>query len=174
MKHGFGWGDDVEGHRHGETFPKVTEVQLRSGKLPLNVCIILKSRTQLGHRLDSGLTAAERWGELLTSIFWKELVIMAMSMLSRTMTMTRVKMPYRILPTNSANTNSGMSTYSWLTTPNMVQNKKRKVSLNLRQQGEHIFYRLRFSETVFTPISHTICHNIQLSSLDSESITAAE
>jgi len=47
--------------------------------------------------------------------------------------MTRVKIPYRILPTNSANTNCGMSTYSWLATPNMVQNKKWKVSLNLQQ-----------------------------------------
>lgn len=47
--------------------------------------------------------------------------------------MTRVKIPYKILPTNSANTNCGMSTKSWLATPNMVQNKKLKVSLNLEK-----------------------------------------
>lgn len=50
MKDGFGRGDDVEGHRDGETFPEVTEVQLRSGKLPLNVCIILRSKTN-GERI---------------------------------------------------------------------------------------------------------------------------
>lgn len=47
MKDSFGGGDDVEGHRDGETFPEVTEVQLRSGKLPLNVCIVLKSKTNV-------------------------------------------------------------------------------------------------------------------------------
>ena len=36
-------GDDVKGHGHGEPLPEVAEVQLGPGKLPLHVCIVLRS-----------------------------------------------------------------------------------------------------------------------------------
>lgn len=136
-----GGGNDVEGDRHGETFSKVIEVELGAGELPLHVRIILnggrgcnswiRKNPFVCHPLPNSLGC--RAGSL-TSIFWKELVIMAISMLRSTMTMIRVKMPYSTRPTNSATTKSGMSTYSWFTTPNIVQKRKRKVSLNLERE----------------------------------------
>lgn len=41
VKDSFGRGDDVEGHRHGQAFPEVAEVQFGSGELPLNIRIVL-------------------------------------------------------------------------------------------------------------------------------------
>ena len=113
-------------------------------RVPLGVKPLCRQGQDVHHRTQKQTRCASRmkwWGQTLwvdsrlTSISWYELLIIAMSMLSKTTTIVTLYIPYRTYPIFSMNLWSYLSTTEVTSdNPNIDQNKVLKLSSTLLEE----------------------------------------